>query len=350
MPDEDAVQIPEFPVPRCRPGAQGERQGDAAGARAAGPRLRVNHAALVRTKSAGNGSAPRIDDVRELMRRVPGLRLAGHVGAARVAHRYARVERARPDSDYGGLLLVRAGPFDPDAIRGREARRAADRQAHIARLHCGAQLSFNPAVRAGHGVSGIAEVEVEPVNSAVHVLVAADTDEHRGSGLAAGDNGRVVKQAHVVTVASAGDERHCVPGDGGILGRIKADRTVERLVVLDVELQFQAREIGLRQVLQPEVVEVVVSIPPPQYREVLRSLEDPRDGYTGLRGVVDRGGRSAPGEALQLEVPARIEDVEGFRCHQLNPSIGVTRYWKGMPNDPMYSFEFLSLVDLWQDQ
>jgi hypothetical protein len=28
------------------------------------------------------------------------------------------------------------------------------------------------------------------------------------------------------------------------------------------------------------------------------------------RGVVDRGRRGAPGEALQLEVPARIEDVE----------------------------------------
>ena len=93
--DEDAVQIAELPVPRRRPGAEHERQGDAAGARAAGPRLRVNHAALVRTKSAGNGIARRVDDVRELLRHVPGLRLAGHVRAARVAHRYARVERAR---------------------------------------------------------------------------------------------------------------------------------------------------------------------------------------------------------------------------------------------------------------
>lgn len=97
MSDEDAVQIPEFPVPRCRPGARGERQGDAAGARAAGPRLRVNHAALVRTKSACNGSARCVDDIRELLRHAPGLRLAGHVGAAWMAHRYARMEPTRPD-------------------------------------------------------------------------------------------------------------------------------------------------------------------------------------------------------------------------------------------------------------
>ena len=151
---------------------------------------------------------------------------------------------------------------------------------------------------------------MEPVDPAVHVLVAADIDEDRGGGLAAGDHGRVVEQAHVVAVAGSGDERHRVPGDGWVLGRVEADRAVERLVVLDVELQFQAGEIGLRQVLQPEVVEVVVSVPPAQHREVLCSLEDPRDGDTRLRGVVDRGGRGAPGEALQLEVPARVEDVE----------------------------------------
>src|ERR1017187_3221542 len=72
--------------------------------------------------------------------------------------------------------VVRAGPFDPDVIRSREARRAADRQAQIARLHCGTQLSFNPAVGARHRVPGIAEVEVEPVDPAVHVLVAVDVD------------------------------------------------------------------------------------------------------------------------------------------------------------------------------
>ncbi len=48
------------------------------------------------------------------------------------------------------------------------------------------------------------------------------------------------------------------------------------------------------------MVEVVVSVPPAQHREVLSGLEDPRDGDTGLRGVVDGGGRGAPGEALQV--------------------------------------------------
>jgi hypothetical protein len=229
-----------------------------------------------------------------------------------VAHRYARVERARPDSDHGGLLLVGVGSFDPDAIRGREARRAADRQAHIARLHCGTQLSFNPAVGARHRVPCIAEVDVEPVDLAVHVLVAADIDKDRGGGLAAGDHGRVVKQPHVVAVAGSGDEGHRVPGDGRKLGRVEADCAVECLVVLHVELQLQAGEIGLRQVLQPEVVEVIVSVPPAQHREVLCRLEDPGDGHTRLRGVVDRGGRGAPGEALQLEVAARVEDVKWF--------------------------------------
>src|ERR1039457_2809535 len=51
-----------------------------------------------------------------------------------------------------------------------------------------------------------------------------------------------------------------VPGDGGVLGGVETDRAVESMVVLDVELQCQAGEIGLRQVLQPEVVEVVVSV------------------------------------------------------------------------------------------
>ena len=37
------------------------------------------------------------------------------------------------------------------------------------------------------------------------------------------------------------------------LGRVEAHRAVERLVVLDVELQLQAGEILLRQMLQTEV-------------------------------------------------------------------------------------------------
>ena len=86
---------------------------------------------------------------------------------------------------------------------------------------------------------------------------------------------RVVEQSRFVAVAGTGDERHCVPGDGRKLGRVEADRAVERLVVLDIEFQFQAGEVGLRKVLQPQVVEVIVSVPPAQDREVLCSLEDP---------------------------------------------------------------------------
>ena len=62
--------------------------------------------------------------------------------------------------------------------------------------------------------------------------------------------------------------------------------------------------------LQPEVVEIVVSVPPAQHCEVFRSLEDAGDGDTRLSGVVDGGGCGAAGEALQLEVPPGVEDVE----------------------------------------
>jgi hypothetical protein len=113
-----------------------------------------------------------------------------------------------------------------------------------------------------------------------------------------------------VDVAGACDERHRVPGDRGVLRGIEAHGTVERLVVFDVELQFQAGEIGLRQVLQAQMVVIVVSVPEAQHREVLRSLKDPGDRDPGLGGVVERSGSGAPCEALQLEVAARVEDVE----------------------------------------
>lgn len=64
--------------------------------------------------------------------------------------------------------------------------------------------------------------------------------------------------------------------------------------------------------LQAQVVEVVVSVPPAQDREILGGLEDAGDGYTGLGSVVHRGGRATPREALRLEVPARVEDVKRF--------------------------------------
>jgi hypothetical protein len=47
----------------------------------------------------------------------------------------------------------------------------------------------------------------------------------------------------------AADERHRVPEDRRVLGCIEAHRAVERVVVLDVELQDQAGESSVRQVL-----------------------------------------------------------------------------------------------------
>lgn len=165
---------------------------------------------------------------------------------------------------------------------------------------------------------------MEPIDPAVHVLVAVDIDEDRGGGLAAGDHGRVVKQPHIVAVAGSSDEGHRVPGDGRKLGRIEADRAVERLVVLDVELQFQAGEIGPLQVLQPQVVEVVVGVPPAQDREIFGSLEDPRDGHTGVGGVVDRGGRGAPGEALATGSYGAGRSYEAARRARARLRLGPT--------------------------
>ncbi len=47
-------------------------------------------------------------------------------------------------------------------------------------------------------------------------------------------------------------------------------------------------------------------------REVLGGLENAGDRHTGLRRVVDRRGGGAPAEALDVHVPAPVEDVERF--------------------------------------
>jgi len=97
---------------------------------------------------------------------------------------------------------------------------------------------------------------MEPIDPTVHVLVAADIDKDRGSGLAAGDHGRVssrrtswMSPAPVTNViASHETERE--------LGGVKAHSAIECLVVLNIEFQFQAGEIGSWQMLQPQVVVV----------------------------------------------------------------------------------------------
>jgi hypothetical protein len=65
-------------------------------------------------------------------------------------------------------------------------------------------------------------------------------------------------------------------------------------------------------VVQAQATEVVVGHFKAQSHEILGRLEDPGDGHTRLRGIVDRGGRAAPGEPMQLEVTAGVEDVERF--------------------------------------
>ncbi len=67
---------------------------------------------------------------------------------------------------------------------------------------------------------------------------------------------------------------HRVPGDGRKLGRVQAHGPVERVIVVDVELQLEAREVGARQVLQAQVIEVVVGVPQAQHGEILGGLED----------------------------------------------------------------------------
>ncbi len=122
--------------------------------------------------------------------------------------------------------------------------------------------------------------------------------------------------------ALAADEGHRVPGDGRELRRVEAHRAVERVAIRDIELRRQAGEINPRQMLQPQVVEVVVSVPPAQHREVLGSLKDAGDGDAGLGGVVERSGSGAPCEALQLEVAAGVEDMEFLR-HEVAAGVDV---------------------------
>src|ERR1039457_4087164 len=63
-------------------------------------------------------------------------------------------------------------------------------------------------------------------------------------------------------------------------------------------------------------LKIVVSVPPPQHREIFGGLKDARDGDTRRRGGGGRGGRAPAREALQLEVAARVEDPEGFYSHR----------------------------------
>ena len=135
---------------------------------------------------------------------------------------------------------------------------------------------------------------------------------------------------HVVEIARAAHEGHRVPRHGRVLRGVEAHGAVERVVVLDVEFEFQAGEVRSRQVLQAQVVEVVVGVVEAEDGEILGGLEDAGDGDTRGCGVVQRGRRGAAGEALDMHVPARVEDPEGFCSHRNAHALGKCGdFWTG---------------------
>jgi hypothetical protein len=69
-----------------------------------------------------------------------------------VVLRHARRERTPANSGHRGLLFVRPGALDPDAVAGGEASSALNRKAGVAGFDIRGQLSFHPAIRAGHRV------------------------------------------------------------------------------------------------------------------------------------------------------------------------------------------------------
>jgi hypothetical protein len=79
---------------------------------------------------------------------------------------------------------------------------------------------------------------------------------------------------------------------------------------LHVVLKRQPGEIRHRERLHAQVIEVVVSREELDVGEVLGRLEDAGDLEAGLSGVVERGGRRAAGEALELDRAAGVEEEE----------------------------------------
>jgi hypothetical protein len=86
-----------------------------------------------------------------------------------------------------------------------------------------------------------------------------------------------------------------------------------RLLILNVELELQAGEIGLRQVLQPQVVEVIVGVVEAEDGEIFGGLADAGDRQAGFGRVMDGGRRGTAGETLHVHAPARVENVKRFR-------------------------------------
>ena len=75
---------------------------------------------------------------------------------------------------------------------------------------------------------------------------------------------------------------------------------------LSGQSRHQTGDVGLRVRVGERCLEVIVRVVQPQDRDILGGLEDARDGHTGRRRIVDRGGLAAPGEAQQVKAAAGV--------------------------------------------
>ena len=193
------------------------------------------------------------------------------------ARMYGPEIRIDADLDHRRRLLVGPGALDGDRVARLERRRTSEdrirRKDHIdfrVRLNAGGRvvgraerhprLRLRAAVRAGHRVPRVAEMQVEPINPAVQNLRAGDLDGDLGGRLLARDLLvlELAGELHLVDIvrsdALAAHERERVPRDGRVLRGVQPHRAVEIVVVLDIERPRHARKVSPRQVLQPEVV------------------------------------------------------------------------------------------------
>ena len=310
---DNAVQVAELPVPgrgaRCCLERELDAERDVEGGH--------DHTGLVWTESAGNRVAGRVDQRHELLNEVEIPTLSGHVRTGRMPDLHQAHQRRAHASQHDSFL-VGPGTFYIHRTARVKARSVNDGHAHVVWSNRGCKLGFHADVGAGHRVTRVAEIQREPIDSPVEVLVAGDVDNRARGRLRTAYHGRVVQQPDLVDVRPAADaafECERVPRDGRILGGVDAHRTIERVVVLDIERQGEAGEIRARQVPQAQVVVVIVRVVQAEDREVFCRLEDAGDGHTCRGRIVERRRGGATGEALRLEVPARVEDRKSFCGH-----------------------------------
>lgn len=86
------------------------------------------------------------------------------------------------------------------------------------------------------------------------------------------------------------------------------------VVVLDIERQRDAGEVGLRQVPQSEVVEVIIRVVEPEDCEVFGTLKD-AGGHTGRACNVECCCGATAREGLQLQIAAGIEHKYSILRH-----------------------------------